>query len=248
LPETRVVSYAPAPGRQRIFTVHELHSIAESAGIAAEPAGDICFELPVAPLREEDVLDSMRKSYPDAKIEIVETSRFPVPEGAVFFPTTGLQRSSSSPLIWRGYVSYGADRKFSVWAKVNLKIRATRVLATEAMRAGQVIQPEQLRVEDYEGPPLDPGFAVDPEQVAGRMLRSFVAAGAAIKTSNLQAPWDIERGDSVTVQVYSGAARITVQAKATSSGRRGETVQLLNESSGKQFRAKVESAGRAIVR
>ena len=201
----------------------------------------------MTPIRSEVALDSMRKAYPGAKLEIVEMSRFPVPEGEVFFPASGLQRSASSPLLWRGYVNYGSDRKFSIWARVNLIVRATRVLATESLRAGQLIRPEQIRVEQYEGPPLDPGFAATADQVEGRMLRGFIAAGSALKTANLEAPREITRGEVVTVEVHNGAAHLTMQARAESSGRRGETVQLLNESSGKHFRATVEGVGRAVV-
>jgi flagella basal body P-ring formation protein FlgA len=230
-----------------VFTVPQLQSIAESAGITGNPAQEVCFELSMAPLRAEDAIESMRKEYPDAEIEIVDFSRFSVPEGTVFFPISGLQRSTNSSLLWRGYINYGSDRKFSVWARVNLTIRATRVLTTESLRAGQLIQPEQLRVEQYEGPPLEPGFASAVDQVAGRMLRGFVAAGSPVKIANLESPREITRGDVVTVQVYNGAAHITLQARAASSGKRGETVQLLNESSGKQFRATVEGTGQAVV-
>lgn len=247
LPPDRSLGYSPVPGHQRVFTIAQLQSIAESAGIAAAPAREVCFELPMAPIRSEVALDSMRTAYPEATIEIVEVSRFPVPEGAVFFPAAGLQRSAKSPLLWRGYVNYGSDRKFSVWARVNLTVHATRVLATESLRAGQVIRPEQVRVEQYEGPPLEPGLAVTAEQVVGRMLRGFIAAGSALKTANLEAPHDITRGEVVTVQVHNGAAHLTLQARAASSGRRGESVQLLNESSGKHFRATVEGTGRAVV-
>jgi flagella basal body P-ring formation protein FlgA len=241
------LGYSPAPGYRRVFTLQQLQSIAESAGIPGTPERELCFELPMSPPRAEDAIESMRKEYPEAQIEIVDMSRFPVPEGAVIFPVSGLQRSANVPALWRGYVDYGSGRKFSIWARVNVTVRAARVIATETVRAGQLIQAEHVRMENYEGPPLEPGFAAAVDQVAGRVSRVFVAAGSAIKAANLESPHEITRGEVVTVQVHNGAAHITLQALAKSSGRRGETVQLLNESSGKQFRATVEGTGRAVV-
>jgi flagella basal body P-ring formation protein FlgA len=65
--------------------------------------------------------------------------------------------------------------------------------------------------------------------------------------SLLELPKDVSRGDLVTVEARIGAARVSVQARATSSGRRGELVQLQNESSGKMFRATIDSPGRAVI-
>jgi hypothetical protein len=58
---------------------------------------------------------------------------------------------------------------------------------------------------------------------------------------------DVERGDKIAIEVSSGAARLTFDATAESSGRAGDSIMVRNPESGRLFRAKVEGKGRASV-
>ena len=90
-PETPM-GYAPVPGTPRILGVAELARQARRYGLDFEPKAEICVERPVEPLSPAAVLEAMRSSLglPEARIEIVEQSRYPVPHGALEFPRTGL--------------------------------------------------------------------------------------------------------------------------------------------------------------
>jgi hypothetical protein len=58
---------------------------------------------------------------------------------------------------------------------------------------------------------------------------------------------DVARGDTVHVEVHSGAAVIAFDAQAQASGAAGQTIPLLNPISKKRFSARIEGKGRAIV-
>jgi flagella basal body P-ring formation protein FlgA len=247
VPASRIIGYSPAPGRQRMFSVPELKAIADSAGVSNIPAQEICFEWQTARVVPEEAARAMKQSFPEATIEIVELSQYPAPLGDVVFPRTGLQRLPAAAMLWRGYVSYAEGRKFDIWARVRITVETDRVVATELLRAGHLIREDQVRIERYSGPPLEPVFAGLTSEVVGRVARALVLAGSPVKTANLELPPEINRGDMVNVQVLSGAARISLDARANSTARKGESVQLQNQTSGKIFRATVSGTGRAVV-
>jgi len=55
------------------------------------------------------------------------------------------------------------------------------------------------------------------------------------------------RGDTVTVEVFNGAAHLELQGLAQGSGAMGDTIAVLNPDSHKQFPARVEGKGRVSV-
>lgn len=59
---------------------------------------------------------------------------------------------------------------------------------------------------------------------------------------------EIERGDTVRVEVSSRGVLLAFDASAESSGRRGEAVTVRNPANGQRFRALVEAPGKVGVR
>ena len=108
------------------------------------------------PLDRDRILQAMRESLeaPDARIEIAETSLYPVPRGRLEFPREMLGRPASAaqkdPVLWRGEVIYGGDHRYAVWARVLVKAACERLIAVEALKPGQPIDPRQVRVEPGE--------------------------------------------------------------------------------------------------
>ena len=247
VPASRVIGYAPYPGRQRSFSASELAAIAESAGLKLSPAAGVCFEWRTSLVTADAAQAAMSEAFPDAGIEVAEISRYPAPPGKLVFPRAGLQRLPAAVMLWRGYVEYGQSRKFDVWARAKVTVETDRVIATEMLRAGQLIREDQVRVEKYSGPPLEPGFARSAAEVVGRVPRSLTVAESPVRLANLEMPVDIARGDVVTVEVVNGAARIVLEARAASSGRLGSRVQLQNQNSGRMFRATVTGTGHAVL-
>src|SRR5689334_3489393 len=79
-----VVALAPAPGVQRRFELPELRRIAARLAQPG-PEREICVERPVSRLDPARLMEAMRAALPDARIEVVDYSRQPVPEGQLEF-------------------------------------------------------------------------------------------------------------------------------------------------------------------
>lgn len=254
-PDTEV-GYSPAPGARRTFPAAELARLTARHGASVGPRAarelqEICVERVMEELAPETLLAAIGKAVAEAeaKIELVDWSRYPVPRGTLEFPRGGISglRDRHAPFLWRGCVKYGAGRRFAIWARVRVTVRVNRVIAREPLPAGQPIRPEQLRVETSDVFPFAAPPASRLADVAGRVPRRSIAAGAAVLPGFLDAPREIHSGDVVAVAVSSGAARLTFEGRAEAGGRRGELILVRDPRTGKAFRARVESAGKVAV-
>jgi len=253
LPPHLPVAFAPLPGVRRIIHASELVSLARRNSIEFTTLEEICFEWPMQPLERAAVLEAMQTSLDvsEAGIEIVELSRNPIPRGRIEFPRdrlgTPAAAGAPSPVLWRGDVVYGDARRFAIWARVTVTARLVQVVAVESLRAGQPVEPRLLRLQTTRGFPLPAKFAGSIEQVAGRLPLLNIPAGSPIHLNQLVAPFDVNRGDVVDVEVRSGAARLSFSGKAETDGRSGDMVSIRNEGTKRLFQARVSGKGRALV-
>jgi len=239
------MALAPAPGAQRVWRGAELLQLASRLHVPSPDLRELCVERPVAVLEPAPLLEAMRRSLPNAAIDILDFSRTPAPQGEMEFPIAGLHKTPSSAL-WTGSIHYAANRRFAIWAKVSVRTSASRVIAAAALPAGRPVSAADLRVESREDFP-DAEFLTTIEVAAGRVLRRPVPAGTPLRAQWLDPPSDVSRCEVVHVDVWSGGAHLELDAESQASAAIGQTVPLINPISKKRFLARVEAKGRAIV-
>jgi flagella basal body P-ring formation protein FlgA len=254
LPPETLLGSMPPPGSKRTFRASELASLARRYSIRLDSTADVCFEWPMESLDRGHILQAMRESLPDsgARIDITETSLSLVPRGRLEFPLATLGKpaldTQKDPALWRGDVVYGGDRRYAVWAKVRVTVPCERMIAQEALKAGQPINPQAVVVERGECfPSLDRSGKTAPASLLGMVPARAIAAGSQIRPEFLTRPNDVNRGDAVRVEVQSGAARLALVAQAESGGRSGDFITVRNPSSNKTFRARIKDKGQVVV-
>jgi flagella basal body P-ring formation protein FlgA len=245
LPLDTPIALAPMAGVQRRFDMAELRRLAGRLGLP-EPEREVCVERPVTPLDPARILAAMKMHQPAARIELLDYSRQPVPEGVLEFPMSGL-RPTQSGAFWGGAIQYGGRHRLSVWARVTVTISAPRVVAAETLSPGKPLDAAALRVETTEEfPSADPlPSAID--EIVGKILRRPVRAGTAIHAAWLDEPKAVSRDETVQVEVREGGALLQFPGQAQSSGAVGQTILVLNPSSNKRFPARVEGVGKVAV-
>ena len=250
LPSDLTIGFAPQPGARRLFEPAELARIAKVNGLdGLDDIAPQCFERAVLPLDASAVEAAMRRALdsPDARIEIVELSKFPAPAGEIVFSRSALSEPPvNGPATWNGAVNYQGGR-FSIWARVRISVRQQRVVAVAPLRPGREIRAADVDLKDVDEFPHSSPSLSSLDQAIGRLPRRAIVPGTALTAALVDEPVDIEAGQSVLVEVRSGAATVTVEAKAESAGRRGEMMSFRNPVSGKLFRARVEDKGRAFL-
>jgi len=253
LPRDAALSYAPSPGATRVFQYSELKRIGAKYNIKPPMEARACFQWSMWRITAGAVRSAIRDALhsPDARVDVLDFSQAPVPDGKLEFPLSGLAVSSgldsSTPVLWRGYVVYAGHRRFAVWSKVRVTATMTRVVAVEFLPPAKPVSENQVRLESYNDFPLPSGVARNLEEVIGRVPRRPIRANLPILRADLSEPFQVQRGEQVDVTVISGAAQVELEAVAENSGRQGDLITLTNPRSGKHFRARVEGKDRALL-
>jgi len=253
VPRDAKVAYAPPFGASRILSGDDLNRVGKTYGIAVNKDVRACFARGRYPLDRKAVQAAIREtlSMPQARVEVLAVSLAPVITSQLEFPLSGVTWTNgidpTTPVVWRGRLKLGANKEFSVWAKVRVMATMTRVVALEPLASGKAIEAGQVRLETYDDFPLHNQVLRDVDQVVGRLPRHLIRANLPILVSDLIDTFQVERGEQVAVTVIAGAAQVQLEAVAQSSARQGEMVTLTNPRSGRQFRARVEGKDRALV-
>jgi flagella basal body P-ring formation protein FlgA len=242
-PDTQM-SLTPAPGVRRTFTVAELNQRLTLAGLEASATEPVCFERPMREIGEDELREAMLTVLPaGSDVRVVGTARIAVPTGTPVFPMEGLRGG-----VWRGHVEYEPNRRFAFAVTVDVRTPFTRVVATEAIRAGERITASKLRVDSGVGEPSPVEYASSLEEAANRVARRSVRAGAPVERSALGQARAIARGDTVQVDVVSGGAVLRFDGIAENAAAHGDVTPVRNPETGKIVHVRVMEDGRALLR
>ena len=245
----KIIGYAPEPGDHRILEPAEVLRIAAANGVDLRNATSTCFERELMALDASVIGNAMQASLkrPDAEIEVIEFSKFLVPPGKLVFPLESLPpRATDHVAIWNGYVDVNG-RRFPIWARARITVPLTRVVATIQLHAGQAIGPNDVRVEDVRDFPTRVEPLKSTADCITHLARRFMNPGTPITTDDLLQPNDVDRGDTVSVEVHSGGAVLTLPAQADMAGRAGQVISFRNATSGKTFRAQITGKDTALL-
>jgi flagella basal body P-ring formation protein FlgA len=251
LSSTLTVGFAPSPGTKRVYSAAELQRLARANGIQLNDTADVCFELQMLQIGEEDAMAAMRRALPPgASLKIIELAKVDVPAGQIEFPLEGLEPpapAAPAAQLWRGYVKYAETRKAAYWARVEVKARFAMVVADKDLPLNKAIDAASLRIETRTGPLAREQAAVRIEDVRGRVLKRALKAGESVPLALLMDPPSVRRGDPVKVEVQSGPAHLQFEAVAENSANEGDMIELRNPSSGKTFRARLNPGSKVVV-
>ena len=120
------------------------------------------------------------------------------------------------------------------------------VVAAVNLQAGQVLHPEQLKLEKLDPDKISKTHYLEIAGLDGQELVRAVRAGEAIRTSDLRQATLVRRGDLVVMTVGTpGSFQISVKAEALQDGKMGEQIKLRNTESGRTLSAIVTGKGQA---
>ena len=117
-------------------------------------------------------------------------------------------------------------------------------VASRNLQRGEMINEGDVSVESMEVTQYRQGFATQAEDIIGKEVKYAVTKGDAFRTSSLNAPMAIKRGDEVTVEAYAGSIRVVTNATAVSDGRIGQQIRVKNTQSARIVNAKVIGPGK----
>lgn len=86
------------------------------------------------------------------------------------------------------------------------------------------------------------------EEISNRVVRVTLRAGRELDEAILEMPDLVRRGDKVAVVFANGGLALTLSGKALQNGKIGDTVDVLNESSGRTVVCEVTGEGTVTVK
>ncbi len=192
----------------------------------------------------------MNSELEGMKIELLDFSRIPMPEGQIQLSPRTLPAaggSSSHGVLLRGAVHYGERQSVPFWARVRISMPRSVVVARRAIRGGATITSSDVEMKPVRENPFTRQESVSAEAVTGMIARRSLKAGERIYGSFLSAPPAVKRGDDVEVTAHWGGTFLRLQAKAVNPAAVGERVLLINPLNGSRFSAKVTDKGTAML-
>ncbi|MDZ4796862.1 MAG: flagellar basal body P-ring formation chaperone FlgA [Bryobacteraceae bacterium] len=249
VPASAVLGYAPRPGVTRTFTWAELsRHLPPDHG--SKPAPEpVCVAWQMARPDPEAFRVAMQSALaPEAQLAILETSQNLIPPGPIHFPASNLRPATSGQgATWRGYVEYVPGLRYEIWARVDVRVAADRVVTVQDISPGTLIAPDMVRLEPFTTSAAQAGFASRLEDVVGRPARRALRAGTAVPANALGKHTDVQKGDTVRIKVNAGSATIGVEATALAPAAAGEIIPVRVNDTGRTVRARISGPGEATI-
>lgn len=120
---------------------------------------------------------------------------------------------------------------------------ADSVVATRMILAQTPVSADDITLVEAD----IPGAATDPAEVEGRVLRTIVYPGHAVRLADLTSVTEVDRNQAVTLVFRKGPLTITTEGRALGRGGMGDTIRVLNLESRKTVAGQIMAGGTVLV-
>ena len=136
-------------------------------------------------------------------------------------------------------VSCPSEKSWAIYTKHHISLEKDVVVLTRNLVKGQKVTASDLgyiRKNIYK---LRPGYAIEKEEVIGKLVTRAHKPGDMIYTSRLALPHLIRKGDAVNVIARIGLLSVMTPGIALKDGHKGEQIDVENRHSARIIRAEV---------
>lgn len=141
-------------------------------------------------------------------------------------------------------VSCKSPNAWTILVPALAKIYRSVAIANRNLERGEVISESDLASEIKEVSNFRVGYALTPEALIGKEIRGTINKGEVFRTSSLDSPLVIRRGDTVSMEAVIGEISVKTNGTAVSDGRIGQQIRVKNLQSARVINAKVVASGR----
>jgi flagella basal body P-ring formation protein FlgA len=255
IPPDTVIGFSPKLGVVRWLAPEMIQSITAKHAIRARLTSPVCVERAGTSLDPQDIVAALsaalkRAGHVDFTLEVLDYPKTQFPVGELEFSMSGLHPPHPGKLEthWRGRLRVNGGQSVPLVVRVEVSVEVSELRASRDIAPGQVITAEDISMSTRRSSPGVSSVLKSPSEVVGKQCWRMIKAGSVIQPHLLTMPPAIQRGDRVLVAASSGQAAISVETKADTSARLGQTIVLTNPVSGKKFKAKVTGRGLAAIR
>jgi len=121
-------------------------------------------------------------------------------------------------------VRCAADKSWTLYVPVQIKRSIDLVVSARQLPPGHTLQAADLATRTIETTQMD--GLTDPSLALGKVLRSGIAAGQAIREEMLRPPFSIIQGQTVQLRAQGDSFNIHSEGKSLSNASEGQPVQI----------------------
>jgi flagellar basal body P-ring formation protein FlgA len=133
---------------------------------------------------------------------------------------------------------------WSILAPAQAIIYRSMAVASRNLERGNVINAGDITEQIVNVSQYRQGYSGESEEIIGKVLKYPVNKGDAFRSSVLDSPLLIKRGDQVSVEANAGSITVISAATAISDGKLGQQIRVKNNQSARILTAKVIAAGK----
>lgn len=119
---------------------------------------------------------------------------------------------------------------WSIYVPVQVRISGKHLSAARQLAAGEVITESDVRLLDGDLGALPATVLTEPRQAIGKALRNGLAAGQALRSDALIAPWAVQLGQSVKLLTSGPGFTVSNEGKALNNAADGQLTQVRTSS------------------
>ena len=124
-----------------------------------------------------------------------------------------------------------------------LKGKADAAMPVRWIKPKEILSVEDIEFVSVEVPTLIHDLVLTPEEVIGKQVLRPLPPHQPIRKTALDAPPVVHKGDRVMIEVKGKGLLVQTVGMAKSAGRTGETIPVMNQSSGREILGMVLGAG-----
>jgi len=214
---------------------------------------DLCIKRADRELPREEVVAAIQGQLQvEVEWELIDFSRFRVPEGRVEFLRSDLLRQSpagaSKAILWRGRVATEDGGHAAIWARVRMHVQRTVLVAARDLAPGSRLQPEDFVEESRNLFPFG-GQEVPAESLRrGLEVRRAISKGTLLAQSMVRPHLvQVKVGQTVRVVVATGEVRLEMAGTVEMSAKEGTQTWVRLAATGKKLRGTVQPEGIVFV-
>lgn len=234
-----VLSPAPAYGKTMTLSASDLKRISDAFNLGWQPVSALT-QTTIRRASQDIGADKITAALQSALAQKLDGQKFEatlsqrnismhVPENAAADVTVSDLRYDLARGEFSAMLTAGTEEK----AVTGRLIPVTSVPVLKAqLQKGALITAEDLDYVDVRNSDLSANVLVSADQLIGMSPRRGLAALKPIASSDVSSPVVVKKGEIVTMVLQNSEMTLTTQGKALESGAVGETVRIINPSSG----------------
>lgn len=135
------------------------------------------------------------------------------------------------------------ERPWAIYVPAQVDLYRPVAVATRHLQRGDEVSAGDIEMVSTNTGALRQGYLGHAEAVIGQQLRRPLAEGEHFRSSILEHPLAVHRGDKVSLEARSGGIAVSTRGTAMGNGRVGEQIRVKNDRSERVIQGEIIAPG-----